>query len=97
MSAAHTLLAWDTEQELEAWTAQPATQTQGSGHVRQIGSRNAALCPECRSIIYCRRHKFCGVCNQPLPEHLLFSPSESQRLEELLRSERCRHRKWMSR
>lgn len=54
-------------------------------------------CPDCRSIIYSRRSKLCGICGRELPEEFLFSPAEAARLEKMLASERSRHRKWMSR
>jgi hypothetical protein len=46
-------------------------------------------------VIYSRRHRLCGVCNQPLPDHLLFNVIEARRVEDLLRTERDRHRQWM--
>jgi hypothetical protein len=65
--------------------------------VRQLTpQRGPVQCPECRSIIYSRRHKLCGVCNQPLPEHLLFTVGESQRIGRILEAERARHRRWLA-
>ena len=52
-------------------------------------------CPECRSIIYSRRHKLCGVCACELPREFLFSVEEASRLQNLLRNEQARHREWM--
>jgi predicted nucleic acid-binding Zn ribbon protein len=54
-------------------------------------------CPECGAIIYCRRHRLCGVCGEPLPEIFLFSKVEASRLERILAAERARHRSWMAR
>ena len=62
---------------------------------RPLTAAKPARCPECRSVIYSRRHRLCGVCNQPLPDHLLFSVVEARRVEDLLRAERNRHRQWM--
>jgi hypothetical protein len=53
-------------------------------------------CPSCRSIVYSRRHRLCGVCSQPLPEQLLFSVSEAKRIKALMQFERARHRKWLA-
>jgi hypothetical protein len=64
--------------------------------VREIGvPRRPTKCPECASIIYSRRHRLCGVCSQPLPEHLLFNMREAQRVTQLLEQERMRHRQWL--
>lgn len=53
-------------------------------------------CPHCESIIYSRRSPICGVCARPLPDVLLFSPTESRRVTQLLQTEKQRHRAWMS-
>ncbi len=53
-------------------------------------------CPHCNSIIYSRRNKLCGVCNQELPAELLFSQAEARRVESVLRSEQLRHRAWLA-
>ncbi len=53
-------------------------------------------CPCCRSIVYSRRHRLCGVCGEPLPEHLLFADRDARRIELILRSERLRHQRWMA-
>jgi hypothetical protein len=54
-------------------------------------------CPACGAVIYSRRHRLCGVCARPLPTEVLFSESESQRLELVFEIERARHRKWLAR
>ena len=54
-------------------------------------------CPLCDSIIYSRRHSRCGVCENPLPESLLFSGAEAERVTRQLQAERQRHRAWMTR
>jgi hypothetical protein len=95
MSAAYLELAWDTQQDLSSF-AVPLTVAPAHKHVREISTRRVpAICPECKSIIYSRRHPLCGVCNQPLPEHLLFTGSEAQRVTRLLETERLRHRRWL--
>ena len=57
--------------------------------------RSELRCPHCDSVIYSRRHKLCGSCSRELPEELLFNSVEAERLENLLRTEQQRHRKWM--
>ena len=95
MRAAHLDLTWDIKDELESFTVTIARAATPSP-VRELGLAKApAICPECRSIVYSRRHRLCGVCNQPLPDHLLFTPRESQRVSQLLQSERVRHRRWL--
>ena len=54
-------------------------------------------CPHCDSIIYSRRHKLCGLCGRTLPEEYLFGPVETERLENILKTEQERHRRWMRR
>jgi hypothetical protein len=95
MSAAYLHLAWDSHHELDSFTVSFTSGVE-TALVRQIGSaRQPARCPECHSVIYSRRHKVCGVCNQPLPDYLLFTPMQARRVEELLRFERVRHRQWL--
>ena len=52
-------------------------------------------CPHCDSIIYSRRNKLCGLCARALPLEFLFSASEADRLENILRMGQERHRRWM--
>ena len=52
-------------------------------------------CPSCGSIVYTRRHRLCGVCDQALPEDCRFTPTEAASVENLLRTERQRHRAWL--
>ena len=52
-------------------------------------------CPACDSIVYSRRHRLCGVCGQLLPEACLFTATEVEKVEMLLRTERQRHRAWL--
>jgi hypothetical protein len=54
-------------------------------------------CPSCNAIIYSRRQRRCGVCEQVLPEHLLFSSAEAEKVDVLLRTERQRHKAWLMR
>ena len=52
-------------------------------------------CPACDSIVYTRRHKLCGVCSQVLPENCLFTRSEAEDVELLVKTERQCHRVWL--
>jgi len=54
-------------------------------------------CPSCNSIIYSRRQSQCGVCEQVLPDRLLFSSAEAEKVDVLLRTERQRHKAWVTR
>ncbi len=66
--------------------------------VREIAPRRSEhRCPQCQSIVYSRRHRLCGVCSEPLPEEFLFSTTEARRIEELIESDRQRHRRWLAR
>jgi uncharacterized Zn finger protein (UPF0148 family) len=38
-------------------------------------------CPKCGSVIYSRRNVLCGVCGERLPDELLFSPQEREKVE----------------
>jgi hypothetical protein len=69
---------------------------QGTSRPAQFSAPTQLRCPHCESIIYSRRSKRCGVCDCQLPEELLFSPEETQRIERLMQSERERHRRWMT-
>lgn len=80
----------EIEKEAPARTQLPLT--------RKIAAKNNTLrCPHCDSIVYSRRSKLCGVCGRGLPSEYLFSPTEAARVENILRSERSRHRQWMNR
>ena len=97
MSGAHLDLdlAWNSKNQLDGFSIKVAPAASAT-LVRQIGAaRKPARCPECDSVVYSRRHRLCGVCNQPLPEHLLFNVMEAARIEQLLQTERLRHRQWM--
>jgi len=52
-------------------------------------------CPYCDSVIYTRRHRLCGVCDEALPADRLFTEIEAERVEILLQTERERHRAWL--
>jgi len=52
-------------------------------------------CPSCDSIVYSRRHSLCGVCGEALPKDCLFTATEAENVEMLLRTERQRHRAWL--
>ena len=65
--------------------------------VRRLTPRRGPVqCPECHSIVYSRRHRLCGVCNHPLPENLLFSVNEARRIQQIIDTERARHRQWLA-
>jgi hypothetical protein len=51
--------------------------------------------PSCDSIVYSRRHRLCGACGQVLPEDCLFTATEAESVEMLLRNEQKRHRAWL--
>jgi len=97
MSVARLSFSWNAQSQFEQFTVELRPQP-APGAVRHIGSaRKPARCPECRSVIYSRRQRVCGLCGHPVPEELLFSPAEARRLEQLLDAERNRHRTWMER
>src|SRR2546429_9722504 len=52
-------------------------------------------CPSCDSIVYSGRHRLCGLCGQVLPADCLFTATEAQNVEMLLRTERQRLRAWL--
>jgi predicted nucleic acid-binding Zn ribbon protein len=52
-------------------------------------------CPSCDSIVYSRRHRSCSVCGETLPKDCLFTATEAENVEMLLRTERQRHRAWL--
>ena len=54
-------------------------------------------CPSCGSIVYTRRHKVCGACDETLPDHCLFTDEEAWRVSRLVITERNRHRAWLRR
>ena|SRR5437667_738529 len=54
-------------------------------------------CPSCHSIVYSRRHRLCGVCGEVLPEDCLFTATEAESVEMVLRAERRRYRAWLKR
>jgi len=70
----------------------------GQFSLRRIGVRpRAKRCPSCGSIIYSRRQSQCGVCEEVLPEKVMFNSVEAQRVDALLRTERQRHKAWLTR
>jgi hypothetical protein len=95
MSGARLDLAWSTEEEATHFVVELTTAT-APGVMRQIGARQlTGHCPQCKSIVYSRRHRMCGVCNQPLPDALLFSEREAERVAQLVHKERSEHRRWL--
>ena len=70
----------------------------GQFSLRRIGVKpRAKRCPSCGSIIYSRRLSQCGVCEEVLPEKVMFNSIEAQRVDALLRMERQRHKAWLTR
>lgn len=64
--------------------------------VRHIASSAVEhRCPNCRSIVYTRRHRLCAVCSRPLPEECLFTAAEARRIEAVMDFERREHRRWL--
>jgi hypothetical protein len=57
----------------------------------------AHQCPCCNSPVYSRRLKVCGVCGNELPREVRFTLDESERVDQLLKTERERHRRWLRR
>src|SRR5437867_910037 len=83
------------------WNDFASFQVDLSNH-HTVGSRiciepNSHRCPSCDSIVYCRRHRLCGVCGQVLPEECLFTAGEAQDVEMILRAERQAHKAWLKR
>jgi hypothetical protein len=62
---------------------------------RLSATRLQARCPHCNSIIYSRRHKLCGVCNEHLPESCLFDDLQARNVEETMQEDRRKHRAWL--
>jgi len=48
------------------------------------------LCPHCKSPIYSRKQKICGVCEKPLPKELLFTDGQIASLKKQLEEEEKR-------
>jgi hypothetical protein len=95
MSAAYLDLAWDTQSDVEVEMVHIQS-ARTLPAVRRLGlGRKSGRCPACDSIIYSKRHKLCGVCGEALPENLLFTVTEAQRVERLLHVERMQHKKWL--
>ena len=68
----------------------------GQNQYFRIGAKpRERHCPSCDSIVYSRRHRICGVCDQVLPQDCLFTDTEAESVEMLLRTERQRHRAWL--
>jgi hypothetical protein len=62
-----------------------------------VQPRTLLRCPSCDSIRYTRRHRKCAVCEQALPEELLFTEAEAARIRTLLITEQQKHRDWLDR
>src|SRR5437868_6616493 len=76
----------------------PPVSSDGDILSSRLGIRlSARRCPACDSIIYSRRHNRCGVCERILPVNFLFTSDEAGKVDVLLRTERERHRAWLTR
>jgi hypothetical protein len=92
---AHLDITWEKHYESSALLTAVRVQI-NPALTRQLSpARQPARCPECKSIVYSRRHKLCGVCGEPLPNFVLFSLEESRRIEAIICNERSRHRQWL--
>ena len=94
MSAATLNIRWNDragEQPLPI-SREPSNAFPDSG----VGTRERH-CPLCDSIVYSRRHRLCGVCGEVLPEDCLFTATEAESVEMVLRAERRRYRAWLKR
>jgi hypothetical protein len=70
----------------------------GTEFYTRVGAApQARHCPDCRSVIYSRRHKLCGVCAAVLPDEILFNAAQAQNVSSFMREERQRHRAWLER
>lgn len=102
MTAAKLNIRWDETSETIIPARPGHIETEesrrASDYTRQIVCDSLALrCTHCDSIVYSRRSQWCGACGEKLPKQFQFSPSEAQRIENLLRVERERFRKWRER
>ena len=94
MSAANLKIQWGQYSE----NGFPPVSLDGQFSLRRIGVRpRTRRCPSCGSIIYSRRLSQCGVCEEVLPEKVMFNSVEAQRVDALLRTERQRHKAWLTR
>ncbi len=50
-------------------------------------------CPQCKRLIYDRKHKKCGYCGAELPEDLLFTQEEVEKMNKELTELEEQHRK----
>lgn len=42
-------------------------------------------CPTCRSVIYSRRAKLCGVCSAPLPDELRITGEQAKKIGDMVK------------
>lgn len=72
--------------------------TAQSGRLARLGVEpEAHRCPDCDSPVYSRRLKVCGVCGNELPREIRLTLDEAERVDQLLKAERERHRRWLQR
>lgn len=94
MSAMKLNIQW-----LEFVKSQPVhVSTIHSAKLARLGVEpEAHRCPSCNSPVYSRRLKVCGVCGEELPREVRFTLDEAERVDQLLKTERERHRRWLRR
>ena len=80
-----TKVGWTVNKLGNPDVSRPITQAASPGH-----------CPHCRSIIYSRKAKLCGVCSSPIPEDIRFGQTETKRIKSLMEIERHKHRQWIN-
>lgn len=73
----------------------PIVARQGMEFARLGVELEMRRCPSCQAPVYSRRHKWCGVCGEVLPDSCRFTSDEVERVNALLQAERQRHRAWL--
>ncbi len=95
MSAVNLRIEWKQESRQ---ADMPVTINQREDLFRRGGTRQGpTLCPSCRSIVYSKRHKLCGVCGRELPAACRFSADTALAIETMMRTEKERYRTWLRR
>jgi predicted nucleic acid-binding Zn ribbon protein len=92
MSAATLSIRWTDGDRNQTWPVIPGNRNPSFSREREPRERH---CPSCDSIVYSRRHRLCGVCGEPLPKNCLFTPTEAESVELVLKTEQQRHRAWL--
>jgi len=98
MNKRFSTFAWEGESGINFVTDQVDARHRDTAFIRRERKSLAGVnprCPSCNSIIYSRRHKLCGVCNQLLPAAFLFDDFEARNIEETIECEKKKHRAWL--